>query len=219
MQRDPTPIPLHPDVQGRREQLEHLVGGLMAERRGERARGEPAVGEGDVEVVPALELRDHLGEGRVDELEPPFSPSGIAVDIHPRPHRDHARAVKSAEVTDRPPAVTDGPLAITDGLPAMTDRPPATPDSLGIHRGGPRKTVELLFDAEVAVYVEEHFWHHTEQFGIADDGRLLLTMHVRINPELESKIRKWTPNVEVINPPELRDTFKYHAAKEHARYH
>jgi predicted DNA-binding transcriptional regulator YafY len=92
-------------------------------------------------------------------------------------------------------------------------------DSLGIHRGGPRGTVELLFDPEVADYVVEHFWHSSEQFGIADDGRLLLTMKVAINPELEGKIRKWTPNVEVLNPPELRDTFKKHAAKEYARYH
>jgi predicted DNA-binding transcriptional regulator YafY len=92
-------------------------------------------------------------------------------------------------------------------------------DSLGIHRGGPRKTVELLFDPEVAGYVQEHFWHVTEQFGIADDGRLLLTMRVAINPELEGKIRIWTPNVEVIGPPELRDRFKQHAAKEYARYH
>jgi hypothetical protein len=41
-------------------------------------------------------------------------------------------------------------------------------------------------------------------------------MTVAINPELEGKIRKWTPNVEVIGPPELRETFKAHAAKEYA---
>jgi len=92
-------------------------------------------------------------------------------------------------------------------------------DSLGIDRSGPVETVELLFDPEVAGYVKEHFWHSTEQFGIADDGRLLLTMRVAVNPELEGKIRKWTPNVEVIGPPELRDAFKQHAAKEYARYH
>jgi hypothetical protein len=33
------------------------------------------------------------------------------------------------------------------------------------------------------------------------------------------QIRKWTPNVEVLNPPELRETFQKHAAKEYARYH
>ena len=44
-------------------------------------------------------------------------------------------------------------------------------------------------------------------------------MTVHINPELVAKIRKWTPNVEVINPPELREFFKQHAAKEYARYH
>jgi hypothetical protein len=69
-------------------------------------------------------------------------------------------------------------------------------DSLGIHRGGPRKTVELLFDPEVAGYVQEHFWHSTEQFGIADDGRLLLTMTRgdqsgtgRQDPEMDAKCR------------------------------
>ncbi len=84
---------------------------------------------------------------------------------------------------------------------------------------GPVETVELLFDPEVAGYVDEHFWHFTQRFGTADDGRFLLTMTVHINPELVAKICKWTPNVEVINPPELRETFKQHAAKEYARYH
>jgi hypothetical protein len=47
----------------------------------------------------------------------------------------------------------------------------------------------IFFDPEVAGYVQEHFWHATEQFGTADDGRLLLTMTVATNPELEGKIR------------------------------
>jgi hypothetical protein len=42
-------------------------------------------------------------------------------------------------------------------------------------------------------------------------------MTVAINPELEGKIRKWTPNVGVAGPPELRETFKQHAAKEYDR--
>jgi predicted DNA-binding transcriptional regulator YafY len=91
-------------------------------------------------------------------------------------------------------------------------------DSLGIHRGGPKETVELLFDPEVADYVKEHFWHSTEQFGIADDGRLLLTMNVAVNPELEAKIHRWDPNVEVISPPELREKFARAAQITAARY-
>jgi predicted DNA-binding transcriptional regulator YafY len=91
-------------------------------------------------------------------------------------------------------------------------------DSIGIHRSGPVETVELLFDAEVAGYVQEHLWHATEQFGIADDGRLLLTMKVAVNPELEAKIHRWEPNVEVINPPELREVFARAARKTFARY-
>jgi hypothetical protein len=35
--------------------------------------------------------------------------------------------------------------------------------------------------------VQEHFCHATEQFGIADDRGLLLTMQVEINPELEGR--------------------------------
>ena len=91
--------------------------------------------------------------------------------------------------------------------------------SLGIDRSGEVSTVELLFDPEVERYVEEHFWHSTQQFGTADDGRFLLTMTVAVNPELESKIHRWAPHVEVLNPPELRERFKQHAAKEYARYH
>jgi predicted DNA-binding transcriptional regulator YafY len=97
-------------------------------------------------------------------------------------------------------------------------RPPYATASASI-APAPVKTVELLFDAEVAGYVQEHFWHTTEQFGIADDGRLLLSMQVAVNAELEAKIRRWTPNVEVINPTELRDAFKRHSEKEYSRYH
>jgi hypothetical protein len=43
-------------------------------------------------------------------------------------------------------------------------------------------------------------------------------MTLAVNPELEGKIRRWTPYVEVIGPPELRERFKKHFAKEYARY-
>jgi len=92
-------------------------------------------------------------------------------------------------------------------------------DSLGIQRSGPVKTVELHFDADVARYVQEHLWHATGQLGTADNGRRLLTMRVALNPELEGKIRKWNPNVEVLNPPEFRERFRQHVANEYACYH
>ena len=44
-------------------------------------------------------------------------------------------------------------------------------------------------------------------------------MQVAVNAELEAKIRRWTPNVEVINPTELREAFKRHSEKEYSRYH
>lgn len=70
----------------------------------------------------------------------------------------------------------------------------------------------------MAGYVQEHFWHASEQLGIADAGRLLLTMTVAVNRELEAKSHRWEPNVEVIGPPELREVFARAAQKTAARY-
>jgi predicted DNA-binding transcriptional regulator YafY len=86
-------------------------------------------------------------------------------------------------------------------------------DSLGVHTGGEIGHVELLFKPCVAGLVREHSWHPSEAFEIAEDGRLRLTMDVAMNPELEQRIWKWGPKVEVINPPELRTKFE-EAVKE-----
>jgi len=43
-------------------------------------------------------------------------------------------------------------------------------------------------------------------------------MTVAVNPELESKIHRWEPNVEVINPPELREVFARAAQRTAGRY-
>jgi hypothetical protein len=64
--------------------------------------------------------------------------------------------------------------------------------SLGIDRSGRVETVELLFDPEVAGTSRNTSGTAPSEFGTADDGRLLLTMTVQCNPELEGKIRKWT---------------------------
>ena len=84
------------------------------------------------------------------------------------------------------PPASSAALKVEQKMRTQSD----APNSERTH--GAARTV--LFDAEVAGYIQEHFWRAAEQFGIADDGQLLLTMTVAINPEFEGKVRKWTPS-------------------------
>ena len=90
--------------------------------------------------------------------------------------------------------------------------------SLGIHTGGEIARVELSFKKESADLAREEFWHDTEDFKLEPDGRLLLTMDVALNPELERRIHRHGPNVEVLAPPVLRNKFIGYAKEHHAMY-
>jgi predicted DNA-binding transcriptional regulator YafY len=91
-------------------------------------------------------------------------------------------------------------------------------DSLGIHTGGKVAEVEVRFHQSIARYVQEHFWHKSEKFSTADDGRLRLTMRVAVNPEVEMKIQRWGPKADVIAPAELRDKFVQYAREDALTY-
>lgn len=83
-------------------------------------------------------------------------------------------------------------------------------DSLGIHRGGEVAPVELFFQPCVARFAREQYWHETQRFSTAPDGRLKLEMTVAMNPELEMKIQRWGSKVEVAAPASLREKFVEH---------
>ena len=78
---------------------------------------------------------------------------------------------------------------------------------LGIHTCGEKARVGLRFKKEAADLAREEFWHDTEVFELNPDGRLLLTMDVSLNPELERRIPRHGPGVEALAPTVLRDKF------------
>ena len=80
-------------------------------------------------------------------------------------------------------------------------------DTLAIYGGGPVETVEVLFQPSVARYAREQFWHKSEKFSTAEDGRLRLTMQVAVNPEVEMRILRSGADAEVMGPVELRESF------------
>ena len=90
--------------------------------------------------------------------------------------------------------------------------------SLGIDTRGERARVQLRFKKESADLAQEETWHDTEVFEPQPDGRLLLTMDVALNPELERRIHRHGPNVEVLAPPVLRKKFIEYAREQQAMY-
>ena len=91
-------------------------------------------------------------------------------------------------------------------------------DSVGVHTGGDKATVELRFKPEVAGYARETFFHKSERFTEEPDGSLRLQMDVLVNGELEMKVQRWGSKVEVLGPPKLRDKFAVYAREAMAMY-
>ena len=69
-----------------------------------------------------------------------------------------------------------------------------------------------------AADLSREFWHDTEVFQVQPDGRLFLTMDVALNPELERRIYRHGPGVEVLAPTVLRDKFIEYAREQQAMY-
>ncbi len=86
-------------------------------------------------------------------------------------------------------------------------------DCIGIHRGGEVADVEVHFHRSSARLARESYWHATQKFSTAPDGRLCLKMRVAMNPELEARILRYGPKAEVIEPQKLRNKFTEYAAE------
>lgn len=69
--------------------------------------------------------------------------------------------------------------------------------------------VKLRFSNQVAQRVMETRWHLTEQTVLEDDGSLTWSASISEPREMFPWIRGWGSDVEVIEPPELRDKMKY----------
>lgn len=67
------------------------------------------------------------------------------------------------------------------------------------------RTATLRFAPRVARWVKMQRWHHQQQFEHDDSGHLLLTLPYSDDTELIMEILRHGPEVEVLDPPELRN--------------
>jgi predicted DNA-binding transcriptional regulator YafY len=82
----------------------------------------------------------------------------------------------------------------------------------------PPVDVRLRFDAAVARRVRETIWHRSQVLTELPDGRLELAVRVAGIVEIRPWILSWGDQVEVLEPPELRDVVATALRGAAARY-
>lgn len=90
----------------------------------------------------------------------------------------------------------------------------------GIHlsNAGPIEDVEVVLDEPWATYATTHRWHPTQQATRADDGRVCVSLRVRLCPELETWALSFGEHAIVVKPSALRSAVARRAAKAAERY-
>lgn len=80
--------------------------------------------------------------------------------------------------------------------------------SWGVIWGETTSEVKLKFSPHVSRRVKESVWHPSQIIEDLPDGSCLVTMWVGSTLEMTPWIRGWGPDVEVMEPQELRQRFK-----------
>ncbi len=93
----------------------------------------------------------------------------------------------------------------------------AFPHSLGVH-SGPPETVEIVFEAAVADFVQTRDWHPSQVWTAGAHGSGTMTLSVCIDHPLKSWILGFGANALVIAPSTLAEEIAATLAKAHARY-
>jgi len=83
---------------------------------------------------------------------------------------------------------------------------------------GDEIAVKLKFSKNVTRRVKETIWHQSQQIQDLPDGGCILTLKIGSTLEMTPWIRGWGPDVEVLEPPELREQFKKWAKHLHDIY-
>lgn len=91
-------------------------------------------------------------------------------------------------------------------------------DSFGIIKGVEVCDVELQFSRVAAPYIQERMWHHSQVMAAADNGEVILKLHVGIAHELISWILSFGPDIKVLNPPFLIDLVRKKHQQSFDRY-
>jgi predicted DNA-binding transcriptional regulator YafY len=76
--------------------------------------------------------------------------------------------------------------------------------SYGIFSGGADKTAKLKFTPKAARWVSGESWHPEQRGRFENDGSYILEFEYSQDPELIMDILKHGPEIEVIEPTELR---------------
>jgi len=76
--------------------------------------------------------------------------------------------------------------------------------AFGITQGDRELKIRLLFSKNIATYIAERQWHPTQKMMIRKDGAVELRMRTRGWKELVRWILSWQPDVQVLEPIELR---------------
>lgn len=83
---------------------------------------------------------------------------------------------------------------------------------------GPPEDVSVAFVERAAAYVRERTWHPTQTFRTLPDGRLELRMQVAATVELQTWIRGFGADAEVLGPPALREAVARSLREAASRY-
>lgn len=83
---------------------------------------------------------------------------------------------------------------------------------------GPPEEVVLGFVEEVAGFIRERTWHPTQTFRTLPDGRLEMRLSVAVTVELETWIRGFGAEAEVLSPPALVERIGASLRAAAARY-
>jgi len=104
--------------------------------------------------------------------------------------------IESAELTNEPYRI-----------PADFDANEFFGSSWGIVVEGEVKTVKLrIKDPEIMRIMEETIWHPSQVLERQKDGSMLMTLRVTDTVDLLSWILGWGEKIEVLEPPEIRET-------------
>jgi len=103
-------------------------------------------------------------------------------------------------------------------IPADFDPIQHLAPSWGIMAGPEVHRVTLRFSPEAAPLVRERSWHRSQQVTPQADGGCLFTVEVSQPREMVPWIRSWGAEVEVLEPPELRQTLMEEARRLAERY-
>lgn len=76
-------------------------------------------------------------------------------------------------------------------------------DSFGVHSGQKRVEVGLRFRPQVADYIREKRWHHSQELHELPDGGVELKLRLSSLVEIERWVLGWGGNVVVLRPREL----------------